>query len=221
MGEAVIPKKIHCWWIGGQPMPALAKRCVESWKQNCLDYEVIIWGDDDINLPDNVLSKTYARRQYAFLVDYLRFDTLFKHGGVFFDIDMELIRRIPCELLCEKFWVAEELKGRVNGAAIGSAPGNELCALLRDDVYSVLASNRLEILPNIMSRRIGEIEQLGLMLPPEVFYPYNPYDTERPVQQLMYSDLTDNSVGIHHWQRAWTLPLRDRMRRRLSRLFSR
>lgn len=29
----MIPKIIHYCWIGGAPLPELAKKCIESWKK--------------------------------------------------------------------------------------------------------------------------------------------------------------------------------------------
>ena len=41
-----IPKLIHYCWFGGNELPDLALKCIESWKKYCPDYEIIEWGLD-------------------------------------------------------------------------------------------------------------------------------------------------------------------------------
>ena len=36
-----IPKKIHYCWFGRNPLPESAKKCIESWKKYCPEYEII------------------------------------------------------------------------------------------------------------------------------------------------------------------------------------
>ena len=38
--ENNIPKVIHYCWFGGNPLPELAIKCIESWKKFCPDYEI-------------------------------------------------------------------------------------------------------------------------------------------------------------------------------------
>lgn len=35
----MIPKKIHYCWFGGNEIPEKDKKCIESWKKYCPDYE--------------------------------------------------------------------------------------------------------------------------------------------------------------------------------------
>ena len=37
----MLPKKIHYCWFGGNELPDLAIKCIESWKKYCPDYEII------------------------------------------------------------------------------------------------------------------------------------------------------------------------------------
>ena len=39
----MIPKKIHYCWFGGNPLPPLAVKCIESWKKYLPDYEIKEW----------------------------------------------------------------------------------------------------------------------------------------------------------------------------------
>ncbi|MFR0667181.1 MAG: capsular polysaccharide synthesis protein [Faecalimonas umbilicata] len=46
----MIPKVIHYCWFGRGKMPDLAKKCIESWKKYCPDYEIIEWNEDNFIL---------------------------------------------------------------------------------------------------------------------------------------------------------------------------
>ena len=53
----IIPKKIHYCWFGRKELPEKAKRCIESWKRFCPDYEIIEWNEDNTNLCLNSYTK--------------------------------------------------------------------------------------------------------------------------------------------------------------------
>ena len=46
-GPQVIPKKIHYFWIGGNPLPAQFQEYVDGWKRINPDYEVIRWDESN------------------------------------------------------------------------------------------------------------------------------------------------------------------------------
>ena len=46
----MIPKIIHYCWFGGNPLPTDVKRCIESWKKMCPDYEIKRWDESKILL---------------------------------------------------------------------------------------------------------------------------------------------------------------------------
>ncbi len=91
----MIPKVIHYCWFGHNPLPALAKRCIESWKKYLPDYEIKEWNEDNFNV--NIIpytSEAYKAKKYAFVSDYARFWILYHYGGVYFDTDVEIIKNM-------------------------------------------------------------------------------------------------------------------------------
>lgn len=91
----MIPKKIHYCWFGGKPLPALAKKCIESWKKYLPDYEIIEWNESNFDV--NVIPYTaeaYQVQKYAFVSDYARLWIIYKHGGIYFDVDVEVIKSL-------------------------------------------------------------------------------------------------------------------------------
>ena len=51
----MIPKIIHYCWFGGNPLPELAQKCIESWKVYLPDYKIKEWNESNFGL-DMVLA---------------------------------------------------------------------------------------------------------------------------------------------------------------------
>ena len=97
----MIPKIIHYCWFGKNPLPELARKCIESWRKFLPDYEIKEWNEDNFDI--NILSyvrEAYDAKKYAFVSDFARFWILYNYGGVYFDTDVELIK--PLEPIIEK-----------------------------------------------------------------------------------------------------------------------
>lgn len=88
----MIPKVIHYIWFGGNPLPEDAKRCIESWKKYCPDYEIKEWNESnfDINTCEYI-REAYAAKKWAFVSDYVRLAVLVKYGGIYMDTDVEVV----------------------------------------------------------------------------------------------------------------------------------
>ena len=54
----MIPKVIHYCWFGGNPLPNIAVKCINSWKKYFPDYEIIEWNES------NLFSCDYCREAY-------------------------------------------------------------------------------------------------------------------------------------------------------------
>ena len=90
-----IPKVIHYIWLGGNPLPKIAEKCIDSWKKFCPDYEIKRW--DESNLDINKYQYTidaYQNKKFAFVSDVFRTEILYKEGGIYFDVDVELTKSL-------------------------------------------------------------------------------------------------------------------------------
>ena len=91
----MIPKIIHYCWFGHNPLPESAKKCIESWKKYLPGYEIKEWNESNFNV--NAIPYTeeaYRLKKYAFVSDYARFWILYHYGGLYFDTDVEVIKRM-------------------------------------------------------------------------------------------------------------------------------
>lgn len=93
--EALIPKKLHYMWLGRNPLPDNLKKCINSWKKFCPDYEIIEWNEDNYDIEKHpYMKQAYGARAYGFVPDYARIDILYNEGGFYLDTDVEMKRSI-------------------------------------------------------------------------------------------------------------------------------
>lgn len=93
--EALIPKKLHYMWLGRKPLPEKLRKCIDSWKKYCPDYEIIEWNEDNYDIGKHEYMKhAYDAGAYGFIPDYARIDILYNVGGFYLDTDVEIKRNL-------------------------------------------------------------------------------------------------------------------------------
>lgn len=86
-------KTIHYVWLGGNKKSCKIKKCLSSWKKFFPDWEIKEWNETNINISiNNYCIEAYKAKKYAFCADVLRYDILYKHGGLYLDVDVEIIK---------------------------------------------------------------------------------------------------------------------------------
>jgi len=91
----MIPKKIHYCWFGGNPLPKTALKCIDSWKTYLPDFEIKEWNEQNFDVMMNDYTRyCYENKRWAFLSDYARLWVVAHEGGVYFDVDVEVVRSL-------------------------------------------------------------------------------------------------------------------------------
>ena len=104
----MIPKTIYYCWFGGNPLPALAEKCIASWKKFLPEYEIKEINEGNYDAHKNpYIAQAYDAKKYAFVSDYARIDIIHTEGGIYLDTDVEVIRSFD-ELLTEKMFCGFE-----------------------------------------------------------------------------------------------------------------
>lgn len=214
--NAIIPKTIHYCWFGRSEFPPLVKACMESWKVYLSDWNFVLWNED--NVPQELVfaRKLLDQKLYAFASDYIRLYAIWKNGGIYLDVDMEVIRPLDA-LLCHRQFIAYEKEKRCTNAVSGGVPGAEFFYACLQEMDRHYSQTTLPVLsPELCTSVVNKHVFSDLMIyPAHVFYPYNPYDKTRPVDQLMYRDIQPDTLAIHHWSKSWRLSLFRRIARKL------
>lgn len=92
----MIPKIIHYIWFNKEPIPDLYKKYIDTWYKFCPDFEIKCWtlNNYEFDLNIDYIKILYERNKYGFLSDYCRYDILNRFGGIYLDIDVELLKPI-------------------------------------------------------------------------------------------------------------------------------
>ena len=138
--EKKIPAKIHCFWFSGDEKPDLYKRCLESWYIHCSNFEIIEWNANNYDVTKNrYMLEAFERKKWAFVSDYARLDVLKKEGGVYMDMDVELLK-CPQELFCHKSIFSFNMSDHIDLAMFASVSNNpileELMKLYEGKVFN-------------------------------------------------------------------------------------
>ncbi len=89
----MIPKTIHYAWFGPKEMPADMMRLIDGWRKVMPDYEFILWNESNFDVSYTpYLREAYASGNFAFVVDVVRFNVLYRYGGIYLDTDIEVIK---------------------------------------------------------------------------------------------------------------------------------
>lgn len=222
----MIPKKIHYCWFGRGQKPKLAEKCIASWKKYCPDYEIIEWNEDNFDINMNPYTKMcYEQKKFAFLSDYVRLWVVYNNGGIYFDTDVELIKKPDFLLENQAFFGFEQSpqnpKNAQNntGLAFGSvATGLALKVMLAeydpllDGLHGVIGCPKLntDALAKLGLIPDGSLQKFdwGTVYPNDYFNPY-----ESTTGRL---NKTKNTVSIH-WYMGSCLTLKQKLRSTITK----
>lgn len=136
-----IPKKLHYMWFGGNPLPDNLKKCMESWKRYCPDYEIIEWNENNYDIEKHpYMKQAYEEGAYSFVSDYARLDILYDEGGLYLDTDVEIMKNIDDLLYQEAFCGVEKWQLLNSGGLSGSVKGHPMIKKILDarkDIYFI------------------------------------------------------------------------------------
>ena len=205
----MIPKKIHYIWVGGSEMPELIKKCIESWKKFCPDYEIIRWDESNLDINKfKYAADAYVNKKWAFFLDVHRFDILKTHGGIYLDVDVELCKSLDEYLDCE-FFSGFENSNYVNpGLIMGSI---KECSVCQDIVakYEQMTfnPNRLvtvcKIATKYLQDKYGLIDDETTQKFGNKVHIYSPdYFCPKRDESGKFC-VTDKTVSIHHYLASW------------------
>ncbi len=136
----VIPKIIHGIWFSSDPLPGLYRRCLESWKKYAPECEIRIWDLKTYNADRCLFFKqAIEHKNWAFASDYARADILEKYGGIYMDLDVEMLRPVD-DLLFNDAYMSFESMDRIEcGSGMGTYPGHpvlrEICESYEERPY--------------------------------------------------------------------------------------
>ena len=217
----MIPKIIHYCWFGGNKEPESVRKCIESWRKYCPDYEIIRWDESNFQIDSHpYMAEAYRLGKWPFVSDLARLIIIYNNGGVYLDTDVELIKPLNKILLDNRFFFGiENLPDLVHdsrsihvatGLGFGAEINNPVIFDLiktYDNSSFVLPDGTLDLTACPL-RNTRALEKYGFdgrdtihkfmggtIYPSEYFCPVE-YGTG-------ISHFTNNTVSIHHYAASW------------------
>ena len=226
----MIPKIIHQTWKSADVPPHL-RGFQASWRHYHPRWEYRLW-DDAAN--EALIAKhypeflTYFRQATPSIlrIDLVRLAYLHRLGGVYADLDYEVVRPLD-DLLDtphaivgrEQHGIGMALRGRdyIINALMASPPGHPLWLEVMHGMVRAYRPRR------ILERHTSHVIRMAIailddhaesrfrshgdvvILPPEAFYPSTP--TERIPDHRRRDAAAKGSYGIHHYENSWRTPL--------------
>jgi mannosyltransferase OCH1-like enzyme len=125
--EKKIPPIIHSFWFSGDKKPELYERCMESWHKHCPEFKIIEWNKDNYDVNKNVYMKqAIDAKKWAFASDFARLDVLLQYGGIYMDMDVELVGSLDKLLYANRFFCRQEDGILELGSGFGVQPADDL-----------------------------------------------------------------------------------------------
>lgn len=199
----MIPKKIHYFWFGKGEKTEMVNFCINSWKKNLPDFEIIEWNEANFDVNQIPFTQqAYEEKKWAFVSDYARAKILFEEGGFYLDTDMEV--RLPLnEFIKHKAICGFEVSGTPFSAFWAVEKGHILSKKIKEYYENI---DHFEEIPNtfIFSKMLekdfganpnkDEYQELKNDI---VLYPSTYFSLDLPKNYI-----------VHHfsgsWHGAWT-----------------
>lgn len=209
----MIPKKIHYCWFGGNPLPELAVKCIESWKKFCPDYEIIEWNESNFDLNYNdYVKEAYAAKKWAFITDVVRLHALVNYGGIYMDTDVEVLKPLDDFLDLEAF-LGFERANAISTGIMAAEKGQKLFVellndykgehFLKDDGTLNTVTNVVRVTKSCLKYGLV-LDNTKQMVNGSILFPKDYFCPKDLVTKKLF--ITENTYTIHHFDGSWMSP---------------
>ena len=205
----MIPKIIHYCWLSDNPIPKNIQNYLQTWKEKLPEYEFILWNFErfDIN-SSNWVKQAFNNKKYAFAADYIRLFAIYNYGGIYLDMDVEVLKSFNPLLNCN-YILGYEGNEAIEAGIFGAQPKAEWvakCLAYYTDRDFILPDGKFDTitLPRIMYKIIASYQFENIKS--YDFFTAKSYETEKYF-------ITDNTYCIHHFSASW-LPTSKKLKKR-------
>jgi len=132
-----IPRIIHFIWLGSKSLPQHCEKLIESWSIVHSNWLIKVWTDDSIkDLYIENRDKFENADNYGMKSDILRYEILYREGGVYIDIDYECLQSLETIVCNSSFFagLSSTLTLEINNGIIGSIPYHPLLEILINSI---------------------------------------------------------------------------------------
>jgi hypothetical protein len=195
-----IPRTIHRVWLGAAPMPEEYERFGETFAKHHPGWEMRLWTDEDLPTLEITATNRERARTHAELANLVRYEVLYRHGGIYVDTDVECRRALTPLLRGIDAFAALEVPGRVGNALLGAVAHHrafERAATLARLTLGTFQPGAASTNGAYFLSLILEQESKVAILATRLFYPYLWDELERRHEAF------PDAYAIHHWALSW------------------
>lgn len=198
----MIPKIIHYCWLSGDEIPENLRKCMESWKEKLPDYEFIKWDLKNFNIDSSQwVKEAYQNQKYAFACDYIRLYAIYNYGGIYMDMDIEVLKAFD-DLLNKPYMFAHERPNEeyIEAGCFGAEKGDffiSKCLEYYKNRHFIKEDGSYDLfpLPKIMLEIIKK-NGINMDTYSSDYFTCKSYDTG-------IITTTKNTYTIHHFAGSW------------------
>lgn len=221
-----INKTVHYCWFGRGEKPEIVKKCIQSWKEILIGYEIIEWNEDNFDINCNqYVKEAYEAKKYAFVSDYTRVHALYNYGGIYLDTDVEVFKSFDELLKNESIWGFEQ-GNYIATSTIGAQKGNKIIGEFlklydnisfykEDGSYNDLTN--VAMITNLLINKGVKLNGRYQKIEGATFYPqtfFSPYDYIN-----CRKFITKDTYCMHHFYKSW-LPLSTRLKGKVKQFIA-
>jgi mannosyltransferase OCH1-like enzyme len=210
----MIPKIIHYCWLSGDPIPENYRRCMATWKEKLPDWEFMLWDTKRFDI-NSVLwvKQAFEAELYAVAADYIRLYAIYNNGGIYLDMDMEVVKPFDSLLQADLLLAYENhISRNIEAGCFGAVkqhPYIKRCMEyiegtplfepnLRANILDLPRSERHEFIdPLIMPEIMKNIAEEFFKKDEFHFYPRDYFTAKNVLTGKI--EATENTFTIHHF----------------------
>ncbi len=198
----MIPKIIHYCWLSNDPIPDNLNFYMKSWKEKLSDYEFVKWDFGRFKKNSSQwVSDAYDNKKYAFAADFIRLYAINTMGGIYLDMDVEVLKPFD-DLLSESYMLAYESDKRkgIEAGVFGAEKGNLYIKACLDSYQNKSfikndGSFDLTPLPQIMQTVLDNFEE-KLNIHDCSYFTAKSFETGEEFPN-------ENTYTVHHFAGSW------------------
>jgi len=212
-----IPKVLHFIWLGGE-IPEHYITNINDWSKKNPNFTVEIWTDEDAKNFDMKNRSIFDESEnLGMKSDILRYEILYKHGGVYLDTDFFCLQ--PLDDLNEMYdfysCICLDREPIAGNGMIACSPNHEIMGYCIEDmtldvpksIERFTKDERIMFLTGPMyfstkiMRYIGDTNNTNnniVLLPSKFFYP-----VPMNVSENLGTYIEEYSKAIHLWHSSW------------------
>ena len=194
----MIDKKIYYCWFGDAEMSELNKKCIETWKHFCPDYELIKISEENYDYKSNPYAlEGYKNKDWSAVTNAARLDFLINQGGGFYlDTDVRLTKSLEPLRIYDGGFITEFESGQPDSGVLGCG---KKCAFY-EEVFNRLVPGTI-LHKEFIQVLYRDYDVHGQMI--ETFDDGFTILGEEIFPSVRTGLFTKETIGLHYFENTW------------------